>query len=72
MGLMLRAIPARVALARTALARDDAVADAWRALWISRLLVWAAGVAAVLAFGLSGREGDFDPAGLTAPFGGMG
>ena len=38
-----------------ALARDDAVADAWRALWISRLLVWAAGVGAVLVFGLSDR-----------------
>jgi hypothetical protein len=48
---------------------DAAIADAWRALWISRLLVWAAGVVAVLVFGLSGREGDFDPAGLTAPFG---
>ena len=28
--------------------------------------------AAVLAFGLSGREGDFDPAGVTAPFGATG
>jgi len=55
---------------RAALARGDvAIADAWRALWATRLLVWAAGVVAVLVFGLSGREGDFDPAGLTSPFG---
>lgn len=55
--------------ARIAVAVDDAVADAWRALWISRLLVWVAAVAAVVLFGLSGREADFDPAGLTTPFG---
>ncbi len=29
------------------LARDAALTDAWRALWASRLLVWAAGVVAV-------------------------
>ena len=51
------------------MAADDAVADAWRALWLSRLLVWAAAVAAVVLFGLSGREADFDPAGLTTPYG---
>lgn len=50
-------------------AGDGALVDAWRALWVSRLLLWAAGVAALLVFGLSGRESDFDPAGLTAPFG---
>ncbi len=53
-------------------ARDAALADAWRALWISRLLVWAAGVVAVLAFGLSERASDFDPAGVTSPFGAAG
>ncbi len=52
-----------------ALDRDAALADAWRALWMSRLLVWAAGVVAVLVFGLSSRAGDFDPAGVTSPFG---
>jgi Mannosyltransferase (PIG-V) len=46
-----------------------ALADAWRALWTSRLLVWAAAVVAVLAFGLSGRMHDFDQAGVTTPFG---
>jgi hypothetical protein len=53
-------------------ARAAALADAWRALWASRLLVWAAAVAAVLAFGLSGRRHDFDPAGVTTPFGPVG
>jgi hypothetical protein len=49
-----------------------ALADAWRALWVSRLLVWATAVVAVLAFGLSGRMHDFDPAGVTTPFGPVG
>jgi hypothetical protein len=52
--------------------RAAALADAWRALWVSRLLVWAAAVVAVLAFGLSGRMHDFDPAGVTTPFGPVG
>jgi hypothetical protein len=50
-------------------ARSAALADAWRALWTSRLLVWAGAVVAVLVFGLSGRAPDFDPAGVTTPFG---
>jgi hypothetical protein len=66
-----RVLPAGVAFAR-GVTRDAAFADAWRALWLSRLLVWAAGVVAVLVFGLSGRTGDFDPAGLTSPFGAAG
>ncbi|HWC28094.1 MAG TPA: mannosyltransferase family protein [Solirubrobacteraceae bacterium] len=65
--MLSRALPARADLAV-----DDAIADAWRALWLSRLLVWAAAVAAVLLFGLSGRQEDFDPAGLTTPFGATG
>lgn len=48
------------------------MADGWRALWTSRLLVWSAGIGAVLAFGLSGREAVFDPLGVTAPFGALG
>ena len=63
---------ARVTIARMDAARREALSDAWRALWISRLLVWAAGAGAVLVFGLSGREDDFDPAGLTRPFGDAG
>ena len=64
MGLLTRALPARIAVAV-----DEAVADAWRALWISRLLVWAAAIAAVVLFGLSERAADFDPAGVTTPYG---
>jgi hypothetical protein len=63
---------AGVAAFARGVARDAALVDAWRALWASRLLVFAAGVAGVLAFGLSGRAGDFDPAGLTSPFGATG
>jgi len=66
-----RVLPVGFALARRA-TRDAALADVWRALWVSRLLVWGAGVAAVLAFGLSSRAGDFDPAGATSPFGASG
>jgi Mannosyltransferase (PIG-V) len=65
--MLSRALPARAALAV-----DEAVADAWRALWISRLLVWAAAIVAVLLFGLSPRAADFDPSGLTTPFGATG
>ncbi len=54
------------------LRRDAALEDAWRALWTSRLLVWAAAVVAVLVFGLSDRAPDFDPAGVTMPFGHVG
>ncbi|MDQ3675581.1 MAG: hypothetical protein M3401_02075 [Actinomycetota bacterium] len=67
-----RALRARAVEAVGALgsARDDqAVRDAWRALWLSRLLVVCAGTGAVLVFGLSGREADFDPLALTSPFG---
>jgi Mannosyltransferase (PIG-V) len=49
-----------------------ALRDAWRALWLSRALVWTAGVASVLAFGRLDRRFDFDPAGLTDPFGRLG
>jgi hypothetical protein len=51
------------------LRRDAALEDAWQALWASRLLVWVAAVVAVVVFGLSGRAPDFDPAGVTMPFG---
>jgi hypothetical protein len=58
-----------VSAAPARLRRDAALADAWRALWTSRLLVWAAAIVGMLAFGLSDRAADFDPAGLTTPFG---
>ncbi|HEX4363187.1 MAG TPA: mannosyltransferase family protein [Solirubrobacteraceae bacterium] len=66
-----RAVSARVSAAAGVLA-DAALADAWRALWLSRLLVWAASVVAVVAFGLSARAPAFDPTGLTSPFGATG
>src|SRR5436190_6648635 len=42
---------------------------AGRAVVGSRLLVWAAGVFAVLGAGVSQRAADFDPAGLLRPYG---
>ena len=56
-----------------ALARDPAVVDAWRAFWVSRLVIWVAGVAAVVAVGIvDPSAARFDPEGLTRPFGGLG
>lgn len=59
-------------MARETIAASPAVRDAWRALLVSRALVWLTGVAALLTVGRSGRWRDFDPAGLTAPFGAAG
>src|SRR5437763_6345538 len=47
-------------------ARLGAVA---RPVLLSRLLVWAAGVIAVLVAGASSRAADFDPAGTLSPYG---
>ena len=52
--------------------RGVALREAWRAAWLSRALVWAAGLAGVLALGRAASWRSFDPAGLTAPFGGLG
>jgi hypothetical protein len=46
-----------------------ALAPAARVVVLSRALVWAAGIGAVLVFGLSARAPDFDPAGRLAPYG---
>lgn len=43
-------------------------AQAWHALWASRLAVWAAGVLGLLWFGRAPGTQQYDPAGLTAPF----
>lgn len=48
---------------------DEDLGVAWRALLASRLLVWVAGLLAIALFGLSDRAPDFDPGGLTHPFG---
>jgi len=53
-------------------ARMTAVRDSWQALWSSRLLVWAAGVGTVLAFGFGPVRGAFDPPGVTRGFGWLG
>lgn len=48
------------------------VAVAWRALWASRLLVWAAGLGTIAIWGIHRtHEHDFDEDGLTRPFGGF-
>jgi Mannosyltransferase (PIG-V) len=50
--------------------RREAVRDVWGAFWSSRLLIWAAGMAAVLAFGWSEHNATrLDPLYLTLPFG---
>jgi hypothetical protein len=58
----LRADPARMA----------AVHDSWRALLYSRVLVWTAGIGAILAFGFGPIRGAFNPPGLTRGFGRLG
>lgn len=52
--------------------REAAWRDAWQALWLSRLLVFVAGVVAAGAFGFSPRAEDFDPSGLTIGLGSVG
>jgi hypothetical protein len=52
--------------------RGRSLASAWRALWLSRVVVWAAGIAAVLALGRARGWRGFDPGGVTAPFGAAG
>src|SRR5215208_7698480 len=42
--------------------------EAWGALWTSRLVVWAAGLFAVLSLGRAPGTEAYDRAGLTAPF----
>ena len=71
--------PPRAAAVRAALARlradpqrMAAVRDSWRALWSSRLLVWAAGVGTVLAFGFGPARKAFNPPGVTRGFGWLG
>src|SRR4051794_26098323 len=55
--------------ARARILRDPSVLDATRALWVSRLLVWAVGAAAAALWGLSARVNLFDPGAVTWPFG---
>jgi Mannosyltransferase (PIG-V) len=63
--------PARAG-ARVRLRGDAAVADAVRALVVSRLVVWATGAVAVAVWGLGARVTLFDPGAVTRPFGAAG
>jgi hypothetical protein len=49
-----------------------AAREAWRALWSSRLLVWAAGTGTVLAFGAGPVRHAFNPSGVTRGLGWLG
>jgi hypothetical protein len=49
-----------------------AVRDTWRALWVSRLIVWVAGVGTVATLGFGPTRGAFDPPGVTRGFGWLG
>jgi hypothetical protein len=53
-------------------ARAIAVHDSWRALWMSRLLVWVVGIAAVGVAGVRSATEAFDPRGLTSGLGRVG
>jgi Mannosyltransferase (PIG-V) len=53
-------------------ARMTAVRECWRALWLSRALVWTAGVGTVAAFGFGPVRNAFNPRGVTRGFGWLG
>ena len=53
-------------------ARMAAVRDSRQALWSSRLLVWAAAVGTLLAFGFGPVRNAFNPPGVTRGFGWLG
>jgi hypothetical protein len=64
--------PANMAAVHAESAHTAAVRDSWRALWNSRLLVWAAGVGTLLAFGFGPIRSAFNPPGVTRGFGWLG
>jgi hypothetical protein len=64
--------PAWLVRLRADPARMLAVRESWRALWSSRLLVWGAGVATILALGFGPTRKAFDPPGVTRGFGWLG
>jgi hypothetical protein len=68
------AVPASAVAARVRgdVERTVAVRDVWRALWVSRLLVWVAGAAAVLTLGSGPARHAFNPPGVTSGFGWLG
>jgi hypothetical protein len=52
--------------------RAVAMREVWRALWCSRLLVWVAGVGAVVVLGFGPARHAFNPPGSTGGFGWLG
>jgi hypothetical protein len=58
--------------ARDARARATAVREVWRALWVSRLLVWIGGAGAVATLGFGPVRHAFNPPGVTRGFGALG
>ncbi len=61
-----------VALGALDPAKALAIREVWRALWASRLLVWLAGVGAMLVFGFGPVRNAFDPRGVTRGLGSLG
>ncbi len=53
-------------------ARAVALREVWRALWVSRLLVWIGGVGAVLGFGYGPVRHALNPLGITRGLGALG
>ena len=66
------AVPGAWARLRADPAHLAAVSDSWRALWSSRLLVWAAAVGTLVAFGFGPVRHAFNPPGMTRGFGWLG
>jgi hypothetical protein len=52
--------------------RARAARDSWRALWLSRLLVWVAAVGTIVSFGFGPVRHAFIPPGMTRGFGWLG
>lgn len=67
-----RALPRAVARLRSDPARMAAVRASWRALWTSRLVVFAAGAGTVALWGPGPVRGVLDPPGLTRGLGRVG
>jgi Mannosyltransferase (PIG-V) len=69
------ALPITPGRARAAVgdsARASALRDSWRALWSSRLLVWAAAIVTLVTYGAGPRRHALDPRGLTRGLGWLG
>ena len=58
--------------ARERATRAAALRDVWRALWVSRLLLWIGGMGAVVGFGFGPVRHALNPLGITRGFGGLG